>query len=118
MSHRKTDSSSNPGTEMPGQMMEWWSQQWMQGHNPMMRVQLAWMQSVSDVMEQEATFLKAMAEASQRLAECYDTHSGNPEKMGECYRSIASELGNHHMQRMRKVAEMPNDFRLRIWEEI
>ncbi|WP_163557512.1 hypothetical protein [Halomonas sp. NO4] len=118
MSERKPDSNSTPSMEMPSQMMEWWAQQWMQNANPMTRLQLAWMQSVSEVMEQEANFLKAMADASQRLAECYDTHGGDPEKMGECYRSIANEISDHHMERMKKVAEMPNEFRRRIWEEI
>lgn len=118
MSSQKPESSSTPGIPAPGPMMDWWTQQWMQGTNPVTRIQLAWMQSISEVMEQESIFLKAMADASHRLAECYDTHSGDPAKMGECYRNIASELTDHHMARMKKVAEMPDDFRRRIWEEI
>ncbi|WP_163575895.1 hypothetical protein [Halomonas faecis] len=118
MSKRKPESSDAPGMELSSQMMEWWAQQWTQGVNPVARIQLAWMQSVSEVMQQETRFLMAMADASRRLAECYDTHAGDPERMGECYRSIASEIGDHHMERMKTVAEMPNEFRRRIWEEI
>lgn len=118
MSRQKSESSSTQGMPLPGPSMEWWSQQWMQGINPMTRIQLAWMQSMSEMLEQEAHFLKAMADASHRLAACYDSHAGDPEKMGECYRNIASEIGDHHMERMKKVAEMPDDFRRRIWEEI
>ncbi|MGM0785803.1 MAG: hypothetical protein ACQEUM_17020 [Pseudomonadota bacterium] len=118
MSKRKPESSDAPGMELSSQMMEWWAQQWTQGVNPVARIQLAWMQSVAEVMQQEASFLKAMADASRRLAECYDSHADDPEKMGECYRSIASEITDQQMERMKTVAEMPNEFRRRIWEEI
>ncbi|MCG6657028.1 hypothetical protein HOP52_04460 [Halomonas campisalis] len=118
MSNSKPDSVTTPGLDNGNPMMEWWSQQWMQGINPMTRMQLAWMESVSEVMHQEALFLKAMAEASERLAQCYDTHNGDPSKVSACYQNIAKEMADHQMQRMHHVANLPNDFRQRIWEEI
>lgn len=118
MTNSKPDTGNAPALDAANPMMEWWTQQWLQGVNPMARIQLAWMASFSEVMHQEARFLKAMAEASERLAACYDTHGDDPEKLRDCYQDIAKEMADHHMKRMHHVANLPNDFRQRIWEEI
>ncbi|MCE8002148.1 hypothetical protein [Billgrantia ethanolica] len=108
----------NPALDASLPLMEWWSQQWIQGITPMTRLQLAWMESVSDMMLQEAKFLAALSEAGQQLGHCYDTHGADPEKMKECYEEIAREVADQHMRRLKHVAAMPQEFRRRIWEEI
>ncbi|AMD02366.1 MULTISPECIES: hypothetical protein [Halomonas] len=113
-------SAANPSApfEAAQPIMEWWTKQWMQGATPMTRMQLAWMENLSEIMQQEARFLSALAEASQRIAKCYDTNQGDPMKMNECYQELAKEVAEHHMERMKNVANLSHDFRARIWEEI
>ncbi|RDB43202.1 hypothetical protein DU490_09375 [Halomonas sp. DQ26W] len=118
MSSKKPGPSTINPLEVSRPIMEWWTQQWMQGATPMTRMQLVWMENLSEIMQQEARFLSALAESSQRIAKCYDTHQSDPKKMNECYQSLAREVADHHMERMKNVATLSQDFRTRIWEEI
>ncbi|MBA2777293.1 hypothetical protein [Billgrantia kenyensis] len=108
----------SPATQASQPIMDWYSQQWLQGVVPMTRLQLVWMESVSDMMVQEAKFLAALSEAGQQLGMCYDTHGHDPEKLRECYQNLAREVADQHMQRLKQVAALPHEFRQRIWEEI
>lgn len=118
MPSKKTEPSANNPLDATRPIMEWWTQQWMQGATPMTRMQLAWMENLSEIMQQEARFLSALAESSQRIAKCYDTHHGDPAKMNECYQELAKEVAEQHMERMKNVASLSHDFRARIWEEL
>ncbi|MCE8015017.1 hypothetical protein HOP62_02880 [Halomonas sp. MCCC 1A17488] len=99
-------------------MIEWWSQQCMQGFAPVTRFQLAWMECTCEMLQQEARFFAALSAAGEQLNHCYETHGADPEKMQECYKEIAREVADHHMERLKQVAILPQEFRRRIWEEI
>lgn len=113
-----TPTHPNPALDASQPMLQWWSQQWLQGVAPMSRLQLAWMESVSDLMQQEAQFLAALSQAGQQLAHCYETHGTDPEKMKECYEGIAREVADQHMERLKRVASLPHEFKSRVWEEL
>ncbi|MCE8031603.1 MAG: hypothetical protein LPK20_17070 [Halomonas sp.] len=113
-----TSPPTNPALFASQPLVEWWAQQWIQGITPMTRLQLAWMESMSDMMQQEARFIAALSAAGQQLGQCYETHGHDPEKIQECYEEIAREVAEHHMQRIKQVASLPQEFRRRIWEEL
>ncbi|MDN3555205.1 hypothetical protein [Halomonas maura] len=100
-------------------MMQWWSQQWLQGVTPMARMQLAWMESLAEAMQFEAQCLHALAESGQRLSGCINSETpANPQDIQECYQQLMHHVTQTHMQRLEKVAELSEDFRNRIWEEL
>ncbi|NIC04102.1 hypothetical protein [Billgrantia bachuensis] len=115
--------STTPSRQLPAlgpsqPLVEWWAQQWVQGITPMTRMQLAWMESLTDVMQQEARFFAALSAAGEQLGKCYETHGTDPQKMQECYEEIAREVADQHMQRLKQVTTLPQEFRRRIWEEL
>ncbi|MFQ3787530.1 hypothetical protein [Halomonas sp. A29] len=114
----KTSPLHNPALSASQPLVEWWTQQWVQGITPMTRMQLAWMESLTDMMQQEARFFAALSAAGEQLSHCYETHGTDPEKMKECYEEIAREVADQHMQRLKQVATLPQEFRRRIWEEL
>lgn len=109
---------SNPALEASQPLIQWWSQQCVRGVTPMTRLQLAWMESMTETLQQEARFLAALSEAGQQLSRCYEKHGHDPAMMRECYQDIAREVADQHMQRLRHVASLPQDFKCRLWEEL
>lgn len=108
----------NPALVASQPIIQWWSQQWLQGVAPMTRLQLAWMESMTEVLQQEARFLAALSEAGQQFGHCYDKHGTDPARMQECYQEIAREVADQHMQRLKQVATLPEEFKRRLWEEL
>ncbi|MFY0990256.1 hypothetical protein [Halomonas sp. C05BenzN] len=119
MSNRKS-TSAGPTGSTADPLLSWWQQQWLQGANPMARMQLAWMESLAEAMEFEAQYLQAMAESGQRLAECFqsDTPPSTPAEVQECYQKLVSDVTDAHMRRMEKATQLSHEFRKRVWEEI
>ncbi|WP_162622994.1 hypothetical protein [Billgrantia lactosivorans] len=111
-------SSINPALDASQPMIEWWSQQCMQGLTPVTRLQLAWMECACEMLQQEARFFAALSAAGEQLNHCYETHGADPQKMQECYEEIAREVADQHMKRLKHVATLPQEFRRRIWEEL
>ncbi|ATJ82925.1 hypothetical protein ACFPTY_07970 [Halomonas beimenensis] len=100
-------------------MLQWWSQQWLQGANPLARLQLAWMESLAEAMQFEAQCLHALAESGERMAGCYTGDpTKTPQELQECYQRLIEDVTQTHMRRLEKVAQLSEDFRKRIWEEI
>jgi hypothetical protein len=95
----------------PMMELEWWTQQWPMSANPTARImQQVWLENLSEVMLQRALFLLVLAEASRRLASFYLTGKSDPGR--------ANTMAGHPGERMKRVAELPLDFRRRIWEVI
>lgn len=100
-------------------MLAWWSQQWLQGATPLARLQLAWMESLAEAMQFEAQYLRALAESGERLAGCHTGEAAaDPEALQQCYRRLLEDVTDAHLKRLHKVAELSQDFRARVWEEI
>lgn len=100
-------------------MLQWWSQQWLQGATPLARMQLAWMESLAEAMQFEAQCLHALAESGERMAGCYtDGEPMSPQELQACYQRLMEDVTQTHMRRLEKVAQLSQDFRKRIWEEI
>ncbi|MBB3191855.1 hypothetical protein [Halomonas cerina] len=118
MSERK-DNPLQPGMAATGPLFEWWTAQWLQGSNPVARMQLAWMESLADAMQFEAQFLQAMAKSGQRMANSFD--KDNPEAAADMqarYQEMMEEITDAHMKRLQKAADLSHEFRRRVWEEI
>lgn len=98
-------------------LLQWWNQQWLQGTTPMARVQFAWLESLAKAMQFEAQCLHALAESGERLAGCHNGET-HPQELHKCYQQFAEDIAQAHWHRLEKVAELSQDFRKRIWEEI
>ncbi|MFG6178828.1 hypothetical protein ACGTN6_16450 [Halomonas sp. THAF12] len=108
-----------PLTPANDAMLKWWNQQWLQGSLPMARIQLAWMESLADAMQFEAQCLHALAESGERITSGYGTDpTKHPHELHERYHQLIRDVTHTHLQRLGKVAELSEDFRKRIWEEL
>jgi hypothetical protein len=116
MSKRKPDSPLS-ATEP---VFDWWRQQWLQGANPMARLQLAWMESLAEVLQFEAQYLKAIAESSQKMGDCFtgEEAPSTPGELHECYQKLVQDVTDAQMKRLEKANELSEDFRRRVWEEL
>lgn len=114
-----TGEAGNASAPSHDAMLQWWNQQWLEGATPLARMQLAWMESLVEAMRFEAQCLHALAESGERLAGC---HTGNavkhPLELHQCYQRLVEDVTQTHLQRLGKVAELSEDFRKRIWEEL
>ncbi|MGJ7457862.1 hypothetical protein [Halomonas sp. RA08-2] len=101
-------------------ILNWWMQHWMDASHPLARLQRAWMESTLEAIQVEAEFLSAWNQSSRKVAECLSDPQTlfNPATLTGCYRQAATDLGDAQMTRLGKVAELPQDFKDRIWEEI
>ncbi len=98
-------------------MLQWWSQQWLQSTTPLIKVQFALLESLAEAMQFEAQCLQALAESGEKMAGCYDEEA-HPHELHKCYQQLMQDVAKAHWQRLEKVAELSEDFRKRIWEEI
>lgn len=101
-------------------VFDWWMHHWMDASHPLARLQSAWMESVVEAIEVEAEFLNACMLSNAKvwsyladtrsLEDCASLHS--------VYHEVAKDITDAHMARLGKVAELPKDFKQRLWEEI
>lgn len=102
---------------MPGApLVAWWAQQcW-----PLTRVQLAWMESIANAMEVEAHYLKALAESGEHLGRSMTGEEAptTPADVQAHYQKLVERVTHAHIHRLGRVAELSEEFRNRIWEEI
>lgn len=101
-------------------IINWWMQHWMDASHPVVRLQLAWMESMVEAIQVESDFVAAWIESSRKAAECLSDPQTlfSPATLTGCYHQAAWDMGDAHMTRLGRVAELPQDFKDRIWEEI
>ncbi len=101
-------------------VLDWWMHHWMDASHPLARLQRAWMESVLEAIEVEAEFLNAWTLSNAKVWSCLaDARSlSDAASLHSCYHEAAREMTDAHMARFGKVAELPEDFKQRLWEEI
>ncbi|MCH4563628.1 hypothetical protein MKP05_10855 [Halomonas sp. EGI 63088] len=101
-------------------VFDWWLHHWMDATHPMVRIQLAWMESLLEAVQVEAEFMAACAASNQKVSKCFSDPETlrSPASLSHCYHEAAKDMADAHMARLGKVAELPKDFRQRLWEEI
>lgn len=111
------------GTALPASIaqasqpvLDWWLHHWMDASHPLVRLQRAWMESVLEAIEVEAEFLNACALSNAKVWSCLaDADSA---ALHSCYHEVAKDMADAHLARLGRVAELPEDFKQRLWEEI
>ncbi|MCL7938870.1 hypothetical protein M8009_00950 [Halomonas sp. ATCH28] len=101
-------------------IVDWWMHHWLDASHPLARMQRAWMESVLEAIEVEAEFLNVCAISNAKVWSCladgkYLTDSAS---LHSCYHEVAKDMTDAHMARLGKVAELPEDFQQRLWEEM
>lgn len=70
-------------------------------------------------MQLEAKFLSSVAESGQRLSESFNGEApADHTQLQAYYQQLVQEIGQAQMQRMEQVAQLTQEFRDRLWEEI
>ena len=101
-------------------MFDWWLHHCMDATHPVARMQQAWMESVIEAVQVEAEFLNACAVSGEKMSKCFSDPEvlHNPASVSSCYHEVAKDMTHAHISRLGKVADLPKDFRQRLWEEI
>jgi hypothetical protein len=101
-------------------ILEWWSHHWMDASHPLTRLQRVWLESLIEAIQVESEFLTAWAESSHKMAESLADPEVffDPVALTGHYQQAARDMGHAHLTRLGRVAELPRDFKERIWEEI
>ncbi|MEQ6916611.1 hypothetical protein [Halomonas aquatica] len=101
-------------------VFDWWMHHWMDVQHPLVRLQRAWVESVLETIEVEAEFLNACTLLNAKAWSCLaDPRSlANSASLQSCYHEVAKDMADAHMTRLGKVAELPEDFKQRLWEEM
>ncbi|PRY70739.1 hypothetical protein [Halomonas ventosae] len=101
-------------------IFNWWIHHCMDASHPFVRLQQAWMESVFEAIQAETEFLNACATSSGKMSKClFDVGNfQNPASLHSCYREVAKDMTDAHFSRLGRVAELPEDFQQRLWEEI
>ena len=101
-------------------VFDWWMHHWMDASHPLARLQSAWMESVIEAIEVEAEFLNACTLSNAKVwSYLADARSlADSASLHSVYHEVAKDMTDAHMARLGKVAELPKDFKQRLWEEI
>ncbi|MDN3523359.1 hypothetical protein [Halomonas ramblicola] len=101
-------------------VFDWWMHHWMDASHPLTRLQCAWMESMLEAVEVETEFLNACAISNAKVWSCLADTNGLPDvaSLHSCYHEAARDMADAHLTRLGKVAELPEDFQQRLWEEI
>ncbi|MDR5898375.1 hypothetical protein QC823_05140 [Halomonas vilamensis] len=113
--------SLTPWLSISQPVFHWWMEQSVKGVQPLMNVQLAWLESVSSAIQMEMEFCQAIAESHEKITNCLLMHHHSPksaEEITDCYQQAMQGLSEAHLDRLKKVTELSNDFRSALWEEI
>lgn len=101
-------------------VFNWWVHHWMDASHPLTRLQRAWMESVLEAIEVEAEFLNACALSNAKVWNCL-TDTGlltDSASLHSRYHEVAKDMTDAHLTRFGRVAELSEDFKQRLWEEM
>ncbi|HSP32399.1 MAG TPA: hypothetical protein VLO13_10425 [Halomonas sp.] len=112
--------STNPVIDASQPIFLWWSEYWLKSSLPMAKAHLAWLENMSQTMQMEAELFQAIADSSERLTQCFVESGCTPTNtdIHDCYQDMMQTLTDAQLQRFEKVAQLPHEFRKRLWEEI
>ncbi|WFE70807.1 hypothetical protein P8S55_13590 [Halomonas sp. M1] len=84
------------------------------------KLQRIWLETVNDAFRYELEFMSTVAPFYSKLTHCMLGFEGlqTPASMASCYHKIAGDMSEATYNRMRKVSELSDDFRERIWSEL
>ncbi len=101
-------------------LFDWWLHHWMDIAHPMARWHSAWVDAVFEAMAVEVDFLHACTTSNARAWRCLAATRQRPAFPGVpgCIHEAAREVADAHLVRLGRVAELPEDFQQRLWEEI
>lgn len=97
-----------------------WHRTWIESVDSAEKLQRIWFETYNDAIRHEIEFLVAMAVSYSRITSCILNYSGRPtkESMTSCYQEIADDMTEATLKRFRKVSELSDELRERIWCEI
>ncbi|CAH1044577.1 hypothetical protein [Halomonas sp. TD01] len=97
-----------------------WHQPWVEATHSAAKLQRVWLETVNEALRYELDFISTVAPIYSKLTCCMLGFEGpqTPASMAACYHSIAGDMTEATFNRMRKVSELSEDLRERIWCEL
>lgn len=98
----------------------WLHLPWMEGADSVVKLQRIWLDICNDAARHELEFLTTMASSYSKLTTCMLNFGGQhtPESMASCYQEVADDMAEATLKRMRRVSELNDELKERIWCEI
>ncbi|MBS3667983.1 hypothetical protein [Vreelandella boliviensis] len=101
-------------------LLVFWYQPWVETSSSAAKLQCIWLETLNDAFRHEIDFLATMAPVCSKITHCMLGFNGplTPESMTSCYHQIAGEMTEATFNRIRRVSELNEDFKERIWCEL
>ncbi|SDN17924.1 hypothetical protein [Vreelandella arcis] len=112
--------SKSPPPVADDSLLDIWYQPWVETTNSAVKLQRIWLETVNDALRHELDFISTVAPFYIKLTHCMTGLEGpqTPTTMASCYHRIAGDMSEATYNRMRRVSELSDDFRERIWFEL
>ncbi|MEC9481728.1 MAG: hypothetical protein UMU75_00190 [Halomonas sp.] len=109
-----------PSAASNDRLYSFWNQPWIETTNSTAKLQRIWLETFNDAMRHEIEFFVTMATSYSKLSQCMLGLGGlqTPASIASCYQEITDDMTAATLKRMRRVSELSDDFRERIWCEI
>ncbi|WP_083004527.1 hypothetical protein [Halomonas sp. GT] len=101
-------------------MLVLWYQPWVETTHSAAKLQRIWLEAANEALRHELDFISTVAPIYSKLTYCMLGFEGpqTPSSMTTCYHNIAGDMTEATFNRMRKVSELSEDLRERIWSEL
>lgn len=101
-------------------LLGFWYEPWVEITNSAVKLQSIWLETVNDAIRHELDFIATVAPFYSKLTHCMLGFEGpqTPTAMATCYHKIAGDVSEATYNRIRRVSELSDDFRERIWTEL
>ena len=101
-------------------MLVFWYQPWVETTNSATKLQRIWLEAANQALRHELDFISAVAPIYSKLTYCMLGFEGPQtlSSMAVCYHNTAEEMAEATFNRIRKVSELSEDLRERIWSEL
>ncbi|RUR27308.1 hypothetical protein ELY33_15520 [Vreelandella andesensis] len=101
-------------------MLMLWYHPWVEATHSAAKLQRIWLEAFNDALRHELDFITTVAPIYNKLGSCMLGFEGpqTPGSMATCYHNIAGDMADAALNRMRKVSELNDDLRERIWDEL
>lgn len=101
-------------------MMVLWYQPWVETTHSAAKLQRIWLAAANEALRHELDFISAVAPIYSKLTCCMLGFEGPQtlSSMAICYHNSAEDMTQATFNRIRKVSELSEDLRERIWSEL
>ncbi|WP_404377601.1 hypothetical protein [Vreelandella aquamarina] len=112
--------TQTPNTINNNTLPIFWYSTWEEAAQASAKLQQIWLETLNEAFRHELEFISTITPFYSKFANCLLGLEGpqTPASLAFCYHQMAGDMTHAHFKRMRKVSELSEDLRERIWCEL